>query len=509
MRHEDLKKKFEQALARHFRGNAAGARNDAETGAAVPDERRGDVECPDAATLAAFHEHMLSNSEMDAAKEHIVECSRCQEVLAQLEMTDDVAVADAREQVSAERAAVLSTGAMYVDYAARRTPSLTIQGQPKRALKATQDISRGRRVKALRWAAPVGAIAAGLLIWIIARDNKVQTPSHVQNVQVAIAQEQPTNEPMAAPRPLPASPAPEPIAKTRQLNELRKTEGRIKRPAEESGALRAPRRSSSAAVTNEVGAVASDTKPRANIRDLPIQSRNYSSLEALENKPPEISSRQEDVSVAAAAVPVEAAAAASGKATGASGGSRAQSAAPTAAPPAPSNGASSTAAKEKTPAANAYRTTTDLNEARPLATEQAVATDKLQSKSLAVAGRAVDAKKVLAPGGTVLWRVGAAGRIEQSVDSGITWVPQNSGVKVELLAGSAPSEAVCWIVGRSGTILRTTDGGGHWRKVVSPMGGDVVGVRAVDAMTAEIFDANRSARFVTRDGGASWEAAKP
>jgi photosystem II stability/assembly factor-like uncharacterized protein len=117
-------------------------------------------------------------------------------------------------------------------------------------------------------------------------------------------------------------------------------------------------------------------------------------------------------------------------------------------------------------------------------------------------------KIILAANTTVRWRVLSAGRIEQSVDSGVTWVPQNSGVKAELLAGSAPSEAVCWIVGRSGTILRTTDGGGHWNKVVSPIRGDIAGVQAADAMTAEIFDANKSSRFVTHDGGATWQAAK-
>jgi photosystem II stability/assembly factor-like uncharacterized protein len=79
---------------------------------------------------------------------------------------------------------------------------------------------------------------------------------------------------------------------------------------------------------------------------------------------------------------------------------------------------------------------------------------------------------------------------------------------VELLAGSAPNEVVCWIVGRSGTILKTTDGGKHWRKVLSPIGGDVAAVQALDALIATISDAENNARFVTLDGGATWEPAK-
>jgi photosystem II stability/assembly factor-like uncharacterized protein len=143
-----------------------------------------------------------------------------------------------------------------------------------------------------------------------------------------------------------------------------------------------------------------------------------------------------------------------------------------------------------------------------LPTQEATTNDKLEfSRSLKRVG-VENPKIILASNGTVRWRVLSAGRIEQSVDSGVTWVPQNSGVKAELLAGSAPSDAVCWIVGLSGTILRSTDGGGHWSKVVSPMGGDVAGIQAVDAMTAEIYGANKTARFITHDGGVSWEAAK-
>ena len=60
MSHEDRERKFEQALTRHLRRGAAGARNEADAQAAVPDEAAGAVACPDAATLAAFHEDTLS-----------------------------------------------------------------------------------------------------------------------------------------------------------------------------------------------------------------------------------------------------------------------------------------------------------------------------------------------------------------------------------------------------------------------------------------------------------------
>jgi photosystem II stability/assembly factor-like uncharacterized protein len=119
-----------------------------------------------------------------------------------------------------------------------------------------------------------------------------------------------------------------------------------------------------------------------------------------------------------------------------------------------------------------------------------------------------DSQLILTPGGTVLWRLRSSGKIERSTDRGITWTPQNSGAKHELLAGSASSDAVCWLVGRAGTILRTTDGGGHWSKVVSPVTGDVGGVRAEDALHATIFGAGNNTRFETNDGGATWNPAK-
>ena len=140
-------------------------------------------------------------------------------------------------------------------------------------------------------------------------------------------------------------------------------------------------------------------------------------------------------------------------------------------------------------------------------TQQVVVIDKLEQSPSLKKDSFENAKIILAPKGTVRWRLLPRGRVERS-DDGIKWKPQKSGVKVELLAGSAPSEMVCWLVGRGGTILRTTDGGKHWRKVPSPIGGDVAMVQAVDAQIATISDPENSARSVTRDGGATWEAAK-
>jgi hypothetical protein len=482
MSQEERDRKFEQALARQLRRDAGGARNDVDAHGAVPEEAGGSVACLDAATLAAFHEGMLSSLEMNAAKEHIGDCSRCQEVLMQLGATEEIPLQVEAENDLKMREAV-PTEARRADGAAIQTPGLTMTA-PASALKATKDISRGRRgFKVLRWAAPAGAIAAGLLVWFVARDNKVQTLSPVDKVQVA--QEQTREERLGAPQPLPTSPSAEPPAKTKELNGRRKDESGIKRPREESDALRAPASSPSIAVANGMGDVAGEVSSGANTRQLQSQAKDYTPHVAAENKP-DTPSRQADVAVTAAAP----------------GAPRAKSGAPT------SEAGKADAKQSASATVTVVTHSNGSGGVPPIPTRQAVTNDKLEFSPSLKKDSLENAKIIPAPMGTVRWRLGAAGRVERSVDSGITWVAQNSGVEAELLAGSAPGEAVCWIVGRGGTILRTTDGGGHWSKVVSPIGGDVAGVQAVDAMTAEIFDASRSERFVTHDGGVTWEGAK-
>jgi photosystem II stability/assembly factor-like uncharacterized protein len=79
-------------------------------------------------------------------------------------------------------------------------------------------------------------------------------------------------------------------------------------------------------------------------------------------------------------------------------------------------------------------------------------------------------------------------------------------VSAELIAGSAPSETVCWVVGHGGTILRTTDGE-HWERLASPAKSDLIGIDARDAQTAVLRTSDKLTKYVTRDGGKTWQRA--
>src|SRR5580700_4614725 len=121
---------FEKALARQLRGGASG------------DLREATANCPDAEILGAYHERSLTAAEMAECARHIPECARCQEILSQLEATDEVSMGMSAEE-EAKQARELAAQPM--------------------AMPAPQQSSR----RAARyWVAPLGAIAAGLLVWI-------------------------------------------------------------------------------------------------------------------------------------------------------------------------------------------------------------------------------------------------------------------------------------------------------------------------------------------------------
>src|SRR5438552_9278906 len=149
---EDRDRLFEKALARQLRSGPAA----------------NDAACLDAETLAAYHERLLSAEEMSAAKNHLVSCGRCQEILAQLGATQDIlelqdrqkAPAMLRAESPANREEIFEElpAAVAATAEARKSPPNVTQLLAKKIPP--------KRSVVLRWAAPAGAIAAVLFLWI-------------------------------------------------------------------------------------------------------------------------------------------------------------------------------------------------------------------------------------------------------------------------------------------------------------------------------------------------------
>jgi hypothetical protein len=110
--------------------------------------------------------------------------------------------------------------------------------------------------------------------------------------------------------------------------------------------------------------------------------------------------------------------------------------------------------------------------------------------------------EVVSPDPRQRWRLGAAGTIEYSSDSGATWDASFTGVTADLTAGVSPLPSVCWVVGRDGTVLLTTDGR-TWQRVPFPETIDLLAIDAADARTATLT-ATDGRTFRTTDAGATW-----
>ncbi len=144
---DERDRNFDAALARHLRSAARSTkprnfRRVSRTNAPL---------VSDAETLAAYHERSLLPHEMNSWKAHLAGCAPCQEILAQLEATDELSLQNAGEEAFLRDAAAESDSA-------RRLPG---------------------RLR-LRWLAPAGALAAGLLVWIApcTKANRCAGPIH-------------------------------------------------------------------------------------------------------------------------------------------------------------------------------------------------------------------------------------------------------------------------------------------------------------------------------------------
>ena len=238
MGHDDRERNFEKALQRHLRQGAARDASAAANSQAEP----ASPACPDPAMLAAFHERMLSNEEMDAAKAHIAACSRCQEILAHLEATDEV-VSDVVTDVEREKVLqlpepVLAGSPSQAEEVLPHAAAPAAAARPAAALKAPQSISTGRRAGMWRWVAPAAAVAAGLLIWVTTHDTLQHFAKPATGIQVA--QEKSERQLADHVAPLPPASLPAETRENGRLDEALKSLNESKQPASALSSRRIP-----------------------------------------------------------------------------------------------------------------------------------------------------------------------------------------------------------------------------------------------------------------------------
>ena len=457
---EDRDQQFERALERHLRGGSAAA-------------------CPDAETLAAYHERTLSLEEMAQWKQHIVGCPRCQETLALVEESNAVHAGEWEEIEKMELAIPMLKGAAV--HAVSEEAALPVAGAaeakaPARAVIPVRRISWG-------WVVTAGAAAAAELIGVAVRERMMTPAGPSGVVQVSQNEEQSANAPAVT---VPAASS-TPVG-TEQAKQLPESNGKMVAGVPSSSDKKAPTFST----PQEMKRVPQKTVPALNapaapqIRKEEPRRDQSPSTDVAQTGVNELSSTYAD------------AARAKDLSAGRQMSQQMQTPAPAAGgASAPNQGAVS------------GRLTAQQSQAAKAKVEQAYA-EHVAVTSAETAGQSLN--EVLPPSGIIVvapvdaysWRLGAGGKIEHSTDSSRTWMQQKSGVTVDLTAGVAPTGKICWVVGKAGTVLLTTDGGRHWKQVASPTKEDLAGVDAMDAKRASVWVASHAKSYDTNDGGVTW-----
>jgi Putative zinc-finger len=487
---DDRERSFENALASHLRATSSSG---------VPADP-----CADSEMLAAYHEGSLAPDQIASLKTHVTTCSRCQEILALLQATDEIPVAS----VDAPRAAV----------------------------PVGVHVLPARKTTLWRWVAPAGAVAAALLIWVGLQENNLlrlaKQPSSGDLTKTQVAKTQPASPPPLESPSLDATGRSEAASSeaTRKSDAAppdatKKSEAPpdafsaldATQPSQMDPALRRRQRSFAkekdsfsareqgtpggsfgGVIGGVAGAAAKPVIPPTPAQDqksqVPGGVTQTVTVEAANPGVPTTDAAPSDVAQAE----LESKSANDKRAIV----SRSTAAAPAipGAAPAPSPAPSAEPSQLNTESATLGKLPAEQRNVTNLTAQN-------QTVELRLASGGVGMVNVSAPGGRVSWRIGSAGVIEFSSNAGRTWIVQPSGIVTDLLAGSAPSAKICWIVGRSGTILRTTDGGKHWQKVNPPTQDDFRSVFAVDARQITVFLA--SASYQTTDGGATWTKLPP
>ena len=480
---DDRERNFEKALARELRAEVLKAPH-----------------CPDAETLAAYHERMLLPEEMVAQKSHVAGCARCQEILATLELTEAIPISD---QDSQEVVAGAKRG--------------SVTAMPKRRTY-------------LRWVLPVGAIAAGILVLVAVRTNRAPTMrSSDTAVQVAENREAAKEESYSAKAPQSvAAPSPAVAGKaTGKMQEEEKQESDAFTSGHRATDLTRGRAGSGTGAGHGPGLAQNqmqnqiqnngqitaqnqasrtfDGKADKKANELPLATRNGDSAAVADNVP-----RRSESTMKAKAAP----------------------AAPVAPSPSPSEqsyvaGAAASAAKAAKPteadarkdeAAKSMAESVEVTAEAPISRAEQKEMETGQSALLKLkaaqamggaAGNLRDASTggltlVATPDPNVFWVIGSNGTVLKTEDGETTLRQQKIGEGIRVLAGSAVDKKVCWLIADKGIVLRTTDGGKHWTTMNAPNAADFTTIKAASALQATISDAGGHVVYFTTDGGATW-----
>jgi hypothetical protein len=458
---DDRDPKFERALARHLRGGSA------------------EANCPGAETLAAYHERNLSLEEMAQWKQHISACEACQEALALVEATENQITEDwEKREIPVLEAA--STPGAHRASTLERSAILSASSAPRPTPTSPVAINR-RRPAVLRWAIPLGAVAAGVLVFIGLYERRSPVMRRPLNTEMA------RNQTPTAPGPI--------------LNQLADHVQRQLEPKDEGlQSAEMSRQKTKQAPTPaplqkpaDRGSGAGDTARE--LRDL-TAGGVYMAKKTPARTPaplaPEIA-KQDATGAAisgsarvAAAAPPPAPMAYGGSVGGAAGGPPARGEGRLAVPPGTAQVTVESAAAPDT-------------QTNAMMMKQGASSQSVEVISADIIGL------ILTPDNKVFWKLEPAGTLQLTTDGGKKWKSLETGVNANLTAGFAPSSHVCWIAGKAGTLLLTTDRGRHWTRISTPISSDLGGVHAADRKHASIWDAANQVSYETSDGGATWK----
>jgi cytoskeletal protein RodZ len=509
MPRDDREQNFEKALTRNLQSSFAASNPSAPS-----------ADCLDAEVLAAFHDRLLDPEEMASRKQHIAVCRRCQEILVQLEATDEI-------PVEADRDLLLDAGAITVGTLEPASEGLHVPAtsaaasagaavapvpvaEPDAAKKGPITITTLKhppsleRPKMVRWVALVGALAAGLLFWIAFRERAPKSFELAKNQQQRSVPDAQLQPPSTASAPA-AAPS---------------TADSLSQPSQQSQRAQPSQKSES----SRAEALSSPPLPKSNSTEIsravagrsgaPVLQKKETAPEELlkQLQAPALVTNQKPASVVEdSAIAMAAKRPPEGLAADLKRQLDLRSATPKAAsgnaPPSnPGEVLPATPPPARAKVVPDYTRDSAAAEPQGALTEVANVSAPPTAAQLSVSGRALSSLAPLsvpAPGGTTLWRIGQAGMIQRSSDSGATWSIQPSGVVADLIAGSAYNDQVCWLVGRAGTILRTIDGGATWQKITAPTSVDLVSVFAINAQSATITD-DAAHSYQTSSAGARW-----